>query len=79
MKPGEQIWLQFICLPVANSENNYVDRGKAVVNEIMKRNAKEKPSYKPIILEALEGLLFGVREEDKKERGRQERVCFSAF
>jgi len=67
MKPGEQIWLQFICLPVANSENNYVDRGKAVVNEIMKRNAKEKPSYKPIILEALEGLLFGVREEDKKE------------
>ena len=54
--PGEQLWVQIIALPVTNAENNYVDRGKALVNKLIRR--PEKRRQKSIVEEGMEGLVF---------------------
>ena len=69
IKPGEQLWLQIIALPVTNEEDNYVDRGNEFVNKMLKKT-KDKPPMKPMIQEGLEGLLFGVSEKEKEEKSK---------
>ena len=51
LKDGEQMWVQIIASPVTNAENNYVDRGKAEIDKLVKR-AKKIPPDKTIIKEA---------------------------
>jgi len=58
---GEQLWVQITATPITNAENNYVDRGKALVNKLVKR--PEKPVLKPIIQEAIETVISGPSAE----------------
>ena len=64
--PGEQLWIQIMASPITNEENNYVDRGREIVNRLIKRPEKEK--LKPIMKEVAEGLIFGKAEEKKEEK-----------
>ena len=87
LKKGEQIWFQIIIQPVTNKENNYRDRGGAIIDKLINRPAKKKPS--PIIKEALKivatGKPTGSGEEgpiitpSKKELTRGEREVVSAI
>lgn len=65
LKKGEQLWIQFLVKPVTNLESKIVDRAKEKVNELVHRPKKEK--QKPIAQEAAEILVFGPKEEEKKE------------
>ena len=64
LKKGEQMWIQFLIKPITNAENNFVDRGKAKVEELVRRPKKEK--LKPIIQEAIELLIFPPKKEEGK-------------
>lgn len=68
LSPGEQLWIQIIACPITNLENNYVDRGKGVVNKIAKR--PEKPKPRPIFLETAEIIITGKspKIEEQKEK-----------
>lgn len=65
LKPGENAWIQIRLVPVTNADNNFKDRAKKIVNEMLKR-PKPKPP-KPILREAGEILIYGVKPEEKKE------------
>ncbi len=64
--PGEQLWIQIVASPVTNKENNYVSRGRGLVDKLIKRPEKEK--LKPIAEEVAEGLIFGKKEEERKNQ-----------
>lgn len=70
IKPGEQLWLQIVALPITNKEDNYVDRGKVFIDKMLNKT-KEKPRVKSIVQEGLEGLLFGVPEKKKEEKAEK--------
>jgi hypothetical protein len=70
IKPGEQLWLQIIALPVTNGEDNYVDRGEAFINKMLNKS-KGKPKYKPMVQEGVEGLLFGVKEKKSEDKSKE--------
>lgn len=42
--PGEQLWVQFVLVPVLPEENNYVQRGKEIVDKLVRRPEKPKSS-----------------------------------
>jgi len=64
--PGEQLWVQISAGPITNEENNFVNRGKKTVNELIKRPKKEEP--RPILEEAVKGIILGKPiEEEKRE------------
>lgn len=63
--PGEQLWVQFIIKPISPQENDWVERGKTLVNKLVKRPEKTKP--KPIIQEAADILIKGEPPGMKKE------------
>lgn len=65
LKKDEQLWLQFLVKPVTNLESKIVDRAKAKVDKLVHR--PEKQRQKPIAQEAAEILVFGPKEEEKKE------------
>ena len=69
LSPGEQLWVQIIAIPIGNKENNYVDRGKAVINKLLRR--PEKPATKPIIQEAIEIMLTGKPAGASKEASKE--------
>ncbi len=67
-KPGEQLWIQIIAVPMSTYvEDDYAKRGQIEVDKLVKR-PKPKPS-KPIIQEAIEVMVTGEpsKEEEKKE------------
>ena len=57
LRQGEQFWLQFIITPISKKENDYVDRGKALINKLVKRPVA--PKQKTIIQGAAEILIMG--------------------
>jgi len=73
LKKGEQIWIQMTVVPISVKENNYVKRGKDIIDVLLKRKEekREKDSY-PMFLEALSifftGKGFGEEEEEKREK-----------
>lgn len=42
LKNNEQIWLQFRIEPATNNDNNYLDRGKKLIDRLTYRTAKKK-------------------------------------
>lgn len=50
--PGEQLWVQITAVPITNAENDYISRGKVLVDKLVKRPKKTKP--KSLIREAAE-------------------------
>ena len=59
IKKGERIWVQIITTPVTNEENNYVDRGKDKVDELVKR-AKKQPEDKSILAKSSDLLIKAI-------------------
>jgi len=57
LKEGEQLWIQMVICPITPKENDWVERGKKIRDELVKR--PKKPSRKPIIQEAVEVLITG--------------------
>jgi hypothetical protein len=70
LKPGENLWIQFLIKPLTNAENNLLDRGKETIAKIVGRKI-EKPKEKPILQEAAEILIFGVEEKEAKKEEAQ--------
>ncbi len=73
MKKGEQIWIQVVASPVSVVEDNYVKRGKDIVDKLLKR-IKDKANYEPypMFLEALRILVFGEPFKEKESKGEEE-------
>ncbi len=73
LKKGEQLWIQMTVVPISVKENNYVKRGKDIIDILLKRKEppKEKNDY-PMFMEALSILFtgkgFGEETEEKKEK-----------
>lgn len=67
LKPGEKMWVQIRLTPVTNTENNYKDRAKAVIDKVLQK--EKKVVQKPLIQQAIELLIFG---EEKKEEKKPE-------
>lgn len=68
--PGEQIWVQILATPVANKDNNYIDRGKEEIGKLLKRPGKAV--LKPMIQEALEIIISGAPASSPKESSSSE-------
>jgi len=66
LRPGENLWIQFLIKPLTNAENNLLDRGKETIAKIVGRKT-EKPKEKPMLQEAAEILIFGIEEKKKEE------------
>ena len=65
---GEQLWIQIVIEPITKAENDFISRGKTIVDELAKRPKKAK--RKMILLEAAEELMTGKvpgKEEEKQE------------
>jgi len=63
---GEQLWFQIIASSVADDENDYVKRGQALVNKLVKR--PEKKQEKSMFGQLIDILFFGSEaKEEKKE------------
>jgi hypothetical protein len=62
---GEQFWIQFGATPTTIAENDYIGRGKKIVDKMLKRKEPKKP--KSMVEEAAEGLVWGKVGEDKEE------------
>ncbi len=57
LKPDEQLWVQINAMPVTGKENDYIGRGKDIIDELSGRSVKPKP--KPAIKEVTD-LSIGV-------------------
>jgi len=73
MKKGEHLWIQIVAAPISVAEDNYVKRGKEVIDKLLKRT-KAKSSYEPypMFLDALRILILGEpfkENESKSEEG----------
>lgn len=62
---GEHLWIQILVTPITPAEDDYVKRGKEIVNKIVKR--PEKPKPKPMIQEAAEILFTGKPSQAKSK------------
>ncbi len=72
LKKGEQLWIQMTAVPISVKENNYVKRGKDIIDVLLKRKKPKKSSETyPLFLEALSilftGKWLGEETEEKKE------------
>jgi len=56
---GERIWVQIVATPITNDENNYVDRGKRKIDELVKRAKKEMPD-KSILAKSSDMVIKGI-------------------
>ncbi len=66
LQSGEQIWLQIVCNPIVDSIFPWLAKAKAAVNKIAKRPSP--PIQKPLLIEALEILIFGPGGEKKETK-----------
>ncbi len=64
LKKGEQVWLQFT---VRDAGNDWRKEGEKIRDELARREKKEPAPQKPIILDALDILLFGIQEEKEEK------------
>lgn len=72
LKEGEQVWLQFT---MTDAGKDWVKKGKQIRDELVKREPESGsgagPPSKPMIIEAIDLLFFGIQEESEKEEKRQ--------
>lgn len=61
---GEQIWFQIIASSAGDDENDYVKRGKQIVNDLSKR---PKPKQSKSLFGEMADVFLGKVEEGKKE------------
>lgn len=57
LQSGEQLWIQLTAIPVSNGENNYVTRGKAIIDKLARRPAKAERKH--MLFEAAEMVITG--------------------
>src|SRR3989344_3818153 len=57
--PGENMWVQLVMIPVLPEENNYVQRGKEVVDKLVRRPEKVSPSLTSDITKVSSVLITG--------------------
>lgn len=57
IQPGEQLWVQFVAKPISPEEKDWVERGKSLVDKLVKR--PERPKPKPIIQEMADVIISG--------------------
>ena len=63
--PEEQIWIQICATPITALENDYISRGKKIVEKLLKRPESKKS--KSVLQEGIEGLAFGVAPKEEKK------------
>ena len=70
LNPSEQLWFQIVTAPVLPGDHrfNWVEEGKALINEIAQRPSDEKPKQKSIFRNMIDILVFGKTEEAKEEK-----------
>lgn len=64
LKKGEQVWMQF---NLTDAGDDWIKKGKKKKDELAKRPEEKKVTYRPLVLEAIEALLFGLPEEKEEE------------
>ncbi|MBP6914040.1 hypothetical protein KBB74_00845 [Candidatus Parcubacteria bacterium] len=81
LKKGEQIWIQVTVVPISVKENNYVKRGKEIIEVLLQRKKLEKKEDPyPIFLETiytfLHWLWTGLNPEKREEEKKLEEYPF---
>ncbi len=66
VKPGEQLWIQFLATPRTNIEIPLIKEGEEIRDKLAKRDSKEEKK-RPLLLEAADILITGKVEEEKEE------------
>ncbi|MCH7604391.1 hypothetical protein IID24_00100 [Patescibacteria group bacterium] len=69
---GEHIWIQFVCEPITIVQDDYIARGKQVVDELISRPEKEKPPSAVSDIHKVGHMLatgqeVGIQEEEQRE------------
>lgn len=66
--PGEHFWIQIVVKPVLGRDKPWQKKGRELVDKLARR-PENKQSYKPMVQEAAEVLMFGPKE--KKEEAKE--------
>lgn len=77
LKKGEQIWIQMTIVPISVAENDYVKRGKDIIDVLLKRKQIKKESDpEPIVFRAIytffHWLITGKNPEKQEEEKKEE-------
>jgi len=70
LKKGEELWIQLVCTPITEKENNWVSRGKERIDEITK--IIKKGQKKSILRRAFDEFFFGISSGEPVESDSQE-------
>jgi hypothetical protein len=68
--PGEQYWMQFITIPVADSDNPWRESAKNVINKITKRPIKKETTLTDDLMEMAGQVIFGPEKEGSGESAK---------
>ncbi len=74
LHPDEQLWFQIVMAPITSPDTpirgglGWEEEGRAYADKLAQRDPKEKHVSKSIFHEVIETLLFGEKEEPKKEK-----------
>ncbi len=69
--PGEHMWVQLILVPVLPEQNNYVQRGREIVDKLVRRPEKVNPSLGGDLVNVSSVLLTGKTPGEGKEEVRE--------
>jgi hypothetical protein len=58
LKKGEQIWIQITVVPISTKENDYVKRGKAVIDKLLKRTKEKNSTTVNLIYELWQAIVY---------------------
>lgn len=57
--PGEHLWIQFMAKPITVKEDDYVTRGREIINKLVGRPDNKAPERKTLAQEAFNLAVFG--------------------
>lgn len=73
LKKGEQLWIQMTVVPISVKENNYVKRGKDIIDVLLKRKEPKKDDDPyPMFLHAISILFTGTKFGEQKEAEKKQ-------
>jgi hypothetical protein len=66
--PGEQYWLQFITIPIADSDNSWREEAQGIVDKVSKRPVKKETTFWEDLWYVLRQLIMGPEKEGSGEK-----------
>jgi len=68
--PGEQYWMQFITIPIADSDNPWRVNAQKIIDKISKRPEKKEATFFEELIYTFKQLIFGPEKEGSGESAK---------